>query len=210
MDAVPTEYIWQYNPVTGRVGGANQNYGQRINILHSNRYLYNRMQDVQRYRNQQVTERGLTSIAGGSYMHFLPSSFETSEQPELEEFYGGSFHNFQHLQGGSVRSVDSNDNFSLSRLKTLASIAEEAEETAPDPDLLTADKFVKTFPPVVYERPFSGQNFAHEFNPLYNPAGNEFSHPVKPIQGGAIILHGKNPKLHGGALVLAGQNPILE
>lgn len=193
MDAAPTEYLWQYNPVTGRVAGANQNYGERINILHSNRYLYNRMQDIQRETNRQVTQRGLRSLTGGSFLHFLPADYKVSD---LEEIDGGS------------------DEVSGNRLKRLANIALEAEEARVKEDpRLTTEKFVKQFPPVVYENPFSGNNFAYEFDPLYNPNGNQFTNPVftnSTFSGtGTISLTGEHPKLHGGAIVLAGQNPLL-
>ncbi|ADP30828.1 pVIII [Skua adenovirus 1] len=206
MEAAPTEYIWQYNPVTGRVGGANQNYGERINILHSNRYLYNRMQDVQRVNNRLATEKGISGLTGGSYAHYVPTDYKTSEDNEL------------FLCGGAVSALPGTDGVYKNSLQRLADIALEAEENrAKEETGLTTKKFVKQFPPVVYENPFSGSNFAFEFDPLYDPDGNDFSHPVLParrsardgITGGALSLTGYHPKLHGGAISLAGQNPIL-
>ncbi|QHB43564.1 MAG: pre-hexon-linking protein VIII [psittacine adenovirus 7] len=191
MDPAPTEYLWQYNPVTGRVAGANQNYGERINILHANRYLYNRMQDVQRASNRLVTERGLKSLTGGSFMHFVPADYKTSD--------------LERLEGGSLPFTDQ---ASTDHLKRLADIVLHAEEKkVDDNDLLTTTKFVKGFPPVVYEDPFSGDNFAYEFSPLFNPKGNEFTN--LPFSGGAISLTGDHPKLRGGAVILAGQSPAL-
>ncbi|QER78611.2 pVIII [Psittacine adenovirus 5] len=191
MDPAPTEYLWHYNPVTGRVAGASQNYGERINILHSNRYLYNRMQDVQRASNRLVTERGLKSLTGGSFMHFVPADYKTAD---LEKLDGGS--------------LPVSDQASTDHLKRLADIVLQAEEKkVENEDLLTTSKFVRGFPPVVYEDPFSGQNFAYEFNPLFNPNGNDFT--SLPFSGGAISIAGDYPKLHGGALNLAGQNPAL-
>lgn len=203
MEAAPTEYIWQYNPVTGRVGGANQNYGERINILHSNRYLYNRMQDVQRTNNRLATERGISSLSGGSYAHYVPTDYKTSEDNELL------------LRGGAVSAVAGTDGHENS-LQRLADIALEAEEArVKEQSGLTTRKFVKEFPPVVYEKPFSGSNFAFEFDPFYDPDGNDFSHPVLPpgrsngLSGGAVSISGYYPKLNGGAIALGGQNPVL-
>lgn len=217
MDAAPTEYLWQYNPVTGRVGGANQNYGERINILHSNRYLYNRMQDVQRAKNQSITKKGIKSLTGGSYAHFMPAEYKTSDD-----------HDCLVGVGASISTLDSNDQTSTDQLKRLADIALEAEENKKkENSSLTTCKFVRNFPPVVYEHPFSGSNFAYEFNPFYNPDGNEFSNSTTfpedgavggaisytdyypELHGGSISYTGDYPKLHGGAVTLAGENPIL-
>lgn len=65
MDKTPLEYIWQYNPVTGRVAGAHQNYGERINILHANNYLFQRMREVQRKRNADIIDKGMRGLEGG-------------------------------------------------------------------------------------------------------------------------------------------------
>lgn len=198
MDPVPLEYIWQYNPVTGRVGGANQNYGQRINVLHTNRYLYNRMQNVQKKSNERATERGLLSLKGGST---LPAIAE--DEPA-------------QLNSAIVRMAGLNDlnpvqASDTSNLQNLANIAlEAAEHNKATSSLLTTEKFVEEFPPVVYENPFSGSNFAYEFNPLYSPSGNEFSNPPFKFTGGAISLTGQHPVLSGGAVILSGQNPVLD
>lgn len=201
MESAPLEYIWQYNPVTGRVAGANQNYGERINILHSNRYMYNRMQNVQRAQNLIATKKGIQSLSGGSFAHYVPADFKTSEDHDC--FIG---------LGASLATLDSSDQTSSNQLKRLADITLEAEEhKAQQSPHLTASKFLKKFPPVVYEDPFSGSNFAYEFNPFYNPGGNEFSHTISEDgnSGGAISISGVYPKLHGGAISLAGQDPIL-
>ncbi|AEC32103.1 pVIII protein [Raptor adenovirus 1] len=195
MDAAPTEYLWHYNPVTGRVGGANQNYGERINILHSNRYLYNRMQEAQRAKNEIVTQRGLKAISGDGFSQFVPAAYQTAD--DEEEIYGGQL---------PPDTVDP--------LKQLADIALQAEEARVKAEpALTTRRFVREFPPVVYEDPFSGSNFAFEFNPLYNPSGNDFSHPNSipggDARGGAVNIAGSYPKLHGGAVTFAGKNPIL-
>lgn len=206
--AVPIEYIWQYNPVTGRVGGANQNYGERINILHSNRYMFNRMQEVQRNRNKQVTEKGLRSLAGGSFIHFVPASFDTSDEVDNELLYGGSARGVDGT-APTLSNTQVQDKLDVSRLENLAQIAAEAAAKPQVLPYLTTEKFIRKFPPVVYENPFSGSNFAYEFNPLYHPAGNEFSRSTD-ITGGAVSLTGYHPKLQGGAVTLAGQNPVLE
>lgn len=207
MEAVPIEYIWHYNPVTGRVAGAQQNYGQRINILHANRKLYNRMQQVQRERNALLTVQGLQTLTGGSYMHYVPTTFNTVD---LEDCRGGSESMLEALEEAIERDKVKADSAGAiqNNIDTLVAAAEEAKDKAAE--LLTTQKFVKQFPPVVYNNPFSGPNFPFEFNPLYNPNGNQFT-SVSPLHltGGYVSYAGQYPKLQGGALVIKGQNPVL-
>lgn len=188
MEVAPTEYIWQYNPVTGRVAGAHQNYGERINILQSNRHLYNRMQLAQKEQNDIAAARGLATLQGSGYVHYIPSAYQSSIPEEGEN----------DLEGGSAPDT-------INNLTTLALAAEagKAQET----NRLTTEAFVQQFPPVVFHRPFSGPNFPFEFNPLYSPDGNEFS--PKTFTGGSIQLTGAHPKLNGGSIVLRGQDPAL-
>ncbi|UVZ42961.1 pVIII [Siadenovirus carbocapituli] len=191
MEVVPIEYLWQYNPVTGRVAGAHQNYGERINILHANRHLFNRMQTVQKEQNKIASARGLATLTGGSFVHFVPSAYDAVEEDQECE-------RSQSLEGsGEPDQVDN--------LRTLALAAEEARVRA-NP-LLTTQKFVQEFPPVVYEHPFSGDSFPLEFNPLYSPQGNEFT--SKNLGGGSLQLTGPHPKLSGGFVALRGQAPKL-
>lgn len=189
MEVVPTEYIWHYNPVTGRVAGAQQNYGERINILQTNRHLYNRMQLVQKEQNNLASAKGLATLQGSGYVHYVPSAYQTStaEVGEEDELHGGA-------------APDQVDN-----LTTLALAAEagRAQET----NRLTTADFVQEFPPVVYHHPFDGPNVPLEFDPLYSPEGNEFS--PKTFTGGSVQYTGAHPKLVGGAIVLRGQNPAL-
>lgn len=191
MDVAPTEYIWQYNPVTGRVAGAQQNYGERINILQSNRYLYNRMQAVQKEQNDLAIAKGLNAIRGSGYVHFVPASFQSSTAESCREE--------TDLEGG--RAPDTVNNLSLLALAAEAGRAEDGQGH------LTTRDFVQEFPPVVYNNPFSGPNFPFEFNPLYSPDGNEFS--PKVLTGGSVQLTGAHPKLNGGSIILRGQNPLL-
>lgn len=194
MDKVPLEYLWHYNPVTGRVAGAQQNYGQRINILHANRYLFDRMKDVQRKRNEIVTAQGLKSLKGGSYMHYIPT---------------GSVHFEDNgdLEGGS--DIQNN-------LEELVLAAEEAKDKTEG--RLTARRFISAFPPVVYNNPFDGPDFPVEFNPLYSPEGNEFTSELTggwvafsqdPFRGGWTAISEQHPKLNGGAVSVRGSFPQL-
>lgn len=200
MEAVPLEYIWHYNPVTGRVGGANQNYGQRINVLHTNRHLFNKMQSVQKLSNARATERGLQSLRGGSTAE---TNFPANEPDLLQVSYNPSTLN-------NLNNLNKTDSVDTSNLQKLANIALEAAEiNKATSTLLTTERFVQEFPPVVYENPFSGSNFAYEFNPLYSPTGNEFSHPTLGFTGGTVSLTGQHPVLSGGAIILSGQNPLL-
>lgn len=196
MEGIPIEYLWHYNPVTGRVAGANQNYGERINILSSNRYLYNRMQAVQAARNAIVTQRGLQSLSGGC--GFLPSLPPISETVELS--------NYDSLSGEGIGQEEKPDTVGSmqTNLADLVRAAEEAE--ARQQQNLTTERFVREFPPVVYKNPFSSNVFPQEFNPLFSPDGNQFS---RPLHGGAVSLSGFYPKLRGGAVSLRGQDPAL-
>lgn len=191
MEVVPIEYLWQYNPVTGRVAGAHQNYGERINILHANRHLFNRMQTVQKEQNELASARGLATLKGGSYVHFVPAAFEAVEEEQ-------DCNPCRSLEGSG--EPDQIDN-----LETLALAAEEARKR--NSSLLTTEKFVNEFPPVVYNNPFDGDSFPLEFNPLYSPDGNEFT--SRNLTGGSIQLTGPHPQLVGGSVVLRGQNPKL-
>lgn len=184
MEGVPIEYLWNYNPVTGRVAGAQQNYGERINILNSSRTLYNRMQAVQAARNAIVTERGLQSITGSGMENGVTGSGIIGE--------------------GSDEKPDAASSMKTN-LADLVLAAEEAE--AQRNQNLTTQRFVQEFPPVVYTDPFSRDSvFPQEFNPLFSPDGNQFS---KPLHGGAISLQGFYPRLRGGAVILHGENPSL-
>lgn len=194
MEGVPLEYIWQYNPVTGRVAGANQNYGERINILSANRYLYNRMQAVQARHNANIIDKGFNSISGMGCpcTSLLPPIAETAESDEA--FTGGSVGEERPDAATSIKT----------KVSDLVLAAEEA--AAQRNQNLTAEKFVRQFPPVVYSDPFNGPPFPQEFNPLFSPDGNQFS---RPLHGGAVSLSGYYPKLRGGSIVLRGPDPAL-
>lgn len=192
MDEATTEYIWHYNPVTGRVAGANQNYGARINILQTNRHLFRRMQEVQRRRNEIVQQRGLNSIAGGSVFQYIPS-YETTDLEE--DFDGGSFE--PDIEPDTINLRELADKIQPRRVEEVTT-------------KLTTKRFVTEFPPIVYSNPFNGPNFPAEFNHLYSPSGNEFtSQRFANLNGGAISIAGFHPKLSGSGLVLRGEDPVL-
>ncbi|AAF86938.1 pVIII [Frog adenovirus 1] len=163
MEAEPSEYIWQYNPVTGRVVGASQNFGARINTLHASPQLWARMQQVQRRRNETVT---LSALQGSGLVPATPSAFQTTDSSNC--FLGGS-DNWKELLE-PVPESEENPNQALQDLL----LAAESEKDQRNRNL-TQSQFVSDFPPVVYERPFTGSDFPLEFSPLYSPDGNQFT-----------------------------------
>lgn len=75
----PTPYLWQYQPETGLVAGARQDYGSEINWLGSDLQMFNRVQRLRRLRNQLEEEKGTKAADSSFAAHFNDWTLEDTK-----------------------------------------------------------------------------------------------------------------------------------